>query len=39
MIVGLDRTEAMVAVGPRDFPLLVGDAAELRSQLGPLTQW
>ena len=29
MIVGLDRTEAMVALGPRDFPLLVGDAAEL----------
>jgi ubiquinone/menaquinone biosynthesis C-methylase UbiE len=28
-IVGLDRTEAMVALGPRDFPLLVGDAAEL----------
>ena len=29
LIVGLDRTEAMVALGPRDFPLLVGDAAEL----------
>jgi ubiquinone/menaquinone biosynthesis C-methylase UbiE len=29
LVVGLDRTEAMVALGPRDFPLLVGDAAEL----------
>ncbi len=29
LIVGLDRTEGMVALGPRDFPLLVGDAAEL----------
>jgi ubiquinone/menaquinone biosynthesis C-methylase UbiE len=29
LIVGLDRTEGMVAWGPRDFPLLVGDAAEL----------
>jgi len=29
LIVGLDRTEAMVTLGPRDFPLLVGDAAEL----------
>jgi SAM-dependent methyltransferase len=29
LIVGLDRTEAMVALGPRDYPLLVGDAAEL----------
>ena len=28
-IVGLDRAEGMVALGPRDFPLLVGDAAEL----------
>jgi ubiquinone/menaquinone biosynthesis C-methylase UbiE len=28
-IVGLDRTEAMVALGPRGFPLVVGDAAEL----------
>jgi ubiquinone/menaquinone biosynthesis C-methylase UbiE len=28
-IVGLDRTEAMVALGPRSFPLVVGDAAEL----------
>jgi len=29
LIVGLDRTEAMMALGPRSFPLLVGDAAEL----------
>jgi ubiquinone/menaquinone biosynthesis C-methylase UbiE len=29
LVVGLDRTEAMVALGPRDFPLLVGDAAQL----------
>lgn len=29
LIVGLDRTEGMVALGPRDFPLLVGDAADL----------
>jgi ubiquinone/menaquinone biosynthesis C-methylase UbiE len=29
LIVGLDRTEAMVALGPQDSPLLVGDAAEL----------
>jgi ubiquinone/menaquinone biosynthesis C-methylase UbiE len=29
LVVGLDRTEAMVALGPGDFPLLVGDAAEL----------
>ena len=28
LIVGLDRTEGM-ALGPRDYPLLVGDAAEL----------
>jgi SAM-dependent methyltransferase len=26
VVVGLDRTEAMVALGPRAFPLLVGDA-------------
>jgi ubiquinone/menaquinone biosynthesis C-methylase UbiE len=29
VIIGLDRAEGMVALGPRDFPLLVGDAAEL----------
>jgi SAM-dependent methyltransferase len=29
LVVGLDRAEGMVALGPRDFPLLVGDAAEL----------
>jgi ubiquinone/menaquinone biosynthesis C-methylase UbiE len=29
LIVGLDRTEAMVALSPWDYPLLVGDAAEL----------
>lgn len=29
MVVGLDRTEAMVALGPRQFPLLVGDAVHL----------
>jgi SAM-dependent methyltransferase len=29
LIVGLDRTQEMVAMGPRDFPLLVGDATEL----------
>jgi SAM-dependent methyltransferase len=29
MVVGLDRTQAMVALGPRVFPLLVGDAVQL----------
>jgi SAM-dependent methyltransferase len=29
MVVGLDRTQAMVALGPRAFPLLVGDAVQL----------
>lgn len=29
VVVGLDRTEAMVSLGPRDFPLLVGDAVHL----------
>jgi ubiquinone/menaquinone biosynthesis C-methylase UbiE len=29
VIVGLDRAEGMVALGPRDFPLLVGDATNL----------
>jgi ubiquinone/menaquinone biosynthesis C-methylase UbiE len=29
LVVGLDRAEGMVALGARDFPLLVGDAAEL----------
>jgi ubiquinone/menaquinone biosynthesis C-methylase UbiE len=29
MVVGLDRTQAMVALGPRAFPLLVGDAVAL----------
>jgi ubiquinone/menaquinone biosynthesis C-methylase UbiE len=29
LVVGLDRAEGMVALGPGDFPLLVGDAAEL----------
>jgi ubiquinone/menaquinone biosynthesis C-methylase UbiE len=38
-IVGLDRSEGMVALGPRDFPLLVGDAAELPFPTGPLTRW
>jgi SAM-dependent methyltransferase len=28
-VVGLDRAEGMVALGPRDFPLLVGDATNL----------
>jgi ubiquinone/menaquinone biosynthesis C-methylase UbiE len=36
LIVGLDRTEAMVALGPRDFPLLVGDAAALPFAAGSL---
>jgi SAM-dependent methyltransferase len=29
LVVGLDRTEAMVALAPREFALLVGDAARL----------
>jgi SAM-dependent methyltransferase len=29
MVVGLDRTQDMVALGPRTFPLLVGDAVRL----------
>lgn len=29
MVVGLDRTQTMVALGPRAFPLLVGDAVQL----------
>lgn len=29
MVVGLDRTRAMVALGPRAFPLLVADAVQL----------
>jgi SAM-dependent methyltransferase len=29
MVVGLDRTQGMVALGPRTFPLLVGDAVRL----------
>jgi ubiquinone/menaquinone biosynthesis C-methylase UbiE len=29
MVVGLDRTQAMVALGPRAFPLLVGDALQV----------
>jgi ubiquinone/menaquinone biosynthesis C-methylase UbiE len=29
LIVGLDRAEGMLALAPREFPLLVGDAAEL----------
>jgi SAM-dependent methyltransferase len=29
MVVGLDRTQAMVTLGPRAFPLLVGDAVQL----------
>jgi SAM-dependent methyltransferase len=29
VVVGLDRTEAMVALGPRAFPLLVGDAVRV----------
>lgn len=29
LVVGLDRTEAMVSLGPREFPLLVGDAVHL----------
>jgi ubiquinone/menaquinone biosynthesis C-methylase UbiE len=29
VVVGLDRTQAMVALGPRAFPLLVGDAVRV----------
>jgi SAM-dependent methyltransferase len=29
MVVGLDRTQAMVVLGPRAFPLLVGDALQV----------
>jgi ubiquinone/menaquinone biosynthesis C-methylase UbiE len=29
MVVGLDRAEGMLALAPRDFPLVVGDAANL----------
>ena len=38
-IVGLDRTEAMVTLGPRDYRCWSATLPSYRSQPGPLTRW
>jgi hypothetical protein len=34
VVVGLDRTQPMVVLGPRAFPLLVGDAVRVPAGAG-----